>query len=99
VVFEVNWGAAHGADPRRLLAMACRRGDVESRDVGAIDVGPRASRVQIAAHVAARFAAAARRPDPRDPRVAFRRARARPPASATLARNPWTSRRSSKSKA
>ncbi|MFO0613786.1 MAG: DEAD/DEAH box helicase [Polyangiaceae bacterium] len=69
VPFRVTWGAKHGADSRRLLAMVCRRGDVQSRSIGSIRVGPIASTVEVERAVAQQFAAAAGRPDPRDPRV------------------------------
>jgi len=73
VPFRVSFGARHGADPRRLLALVCRRGGVRGSDVGAIDVGPSFSTVHVAAAVAESFARAASRPDPRDPRVQIRR--------------------------
>src|SRR5580704_4873046 len=40
VTFRVTWGGLHGADARRLLAMACRRGKIRGTDVGAIRVEP-----------------------------------------------------------
>ncbi|UJR83313.1 DEAD/DEAH box helicase [Sandaracinus amylolyticus] len=70
--FHVTWGARHGADPRRVLAMVCRRGRIASDEVGGIRVGPFSSEVQVAGEVAERFAEAVRRPDPRDPRVQIR---------------------------
>jgi ATP-dependent RNA helicase DeaD len=73
VPFQVSFGARHGADPRRLLALVCRRGGVRGSDVGAIDVGASSSTVHVAAAVAEAFARAASRPDPRDPRVRIRR--------------------------
>lgn len=73
VSFRVSWGARHGADARRLLALVCRRGGVGGHEVGAIDVGPVFSVVQIASGAAEAFARAAREPDPRDPRVLIRR--------------------------
>jgi len=69
--FRVTWGALHGADPRRLLAMLCRRGGIESSDVGSIDVGKTQSIVEIADGVADSFAESAGRRDPRDPKVAI----------------------------
>ena len=33
VPFRVTWGELHGADTRRLLAMMCRRGQVDGADV------------------------------------------------------------------
>jgi ATP-dependent RNA helicase DeaD len=74
VGFRVTWGAAHGADVRRLLAMVCRRGGITSGDVGRIHVGRYASDVEVTSEAAASFEAAARQPDPRDPRVRIERA-------------------------
>ncbi len=72
VTFQVSWGARNGADTRRMLAIACRRGDIESRDVGAIRIGPASSLIEVRTQRAAAFAEASARPDPRDPRVRFR---------------------------
>ena len=71
-VFHVTWGARQGADPRRILAVVCRRGRVTSQEVGGIRVGPNGSLVQIAMEAAPRFAEHARRRDPRAPSVAIR---------------------------
>ena len=79
VSFRVTWGQSHGADPRRLLAMVCRRGNVEGRDVGSIRVERTFSVVDVAASVAEQFEAAATEPDPRDPRVKIDRWRDVPP--------------------
>jgi len=74
VRFQVSWGGEQGAEPGRLLALVCRRGDVTKAEVGAIRVGPRSSSVEIADHAAATFERAARRPDTgRDANVKFRR--------------------------
>ena len=74
VPFQVSWGAAAGADARRLLALVCRRGDVTKEQVGVIRVGPRSSRVEIAESAANDFERAAKRPDTgRDKHVRFRR--------------------------
>jgi len=69
VPFRVTWGEAHGADARRLVAMLCRRGGIRGSDIGAIRVSRTSSTVEVAAAVARGFEAAAREPDPRDPRV------------------------------
>lgn len=73
VAFRVSWGQSHGAEPRRLVAMMCRRGKIEGRDIGAIRVGRTSSIVEVAGSVAADFERAAAKPDPRDPRVNVRR--------------------------
>ncbi|MBI5538358.1 MAG: DEAD/DEAH box helicase [Deltaproteobacteria bacterium] len=72
VQFRVTWGKVHGAETRRLLAVVCRRGGIEGSDVGTIRVGPTFSSVEVRARVAEAFALAARKPDPRNPRVEIR---------------------------
>ena len=71
-LFQVSWGEAHGADSRRVLAMLCRRGGIQSSDVGAIRIGRVASTVEIAADVAESFAESAGQIDARDPRIVIR---------------------------
>jgi hypothetical protein len=74
VTFRVTWGGVQGADARRLLAVACRRGNIRGGDVGAIRVEATYSLLDVARDVAAAFEAQAGRPDPRDPRVRITRA-------------------------
>ena len=74
VAFDVSWGEVHGADTRRLLAMACRRGGIRGDQVGFIRIGRTASLLEVAPSVADAFAIAAAKPDPRDPRIKIRRA-------------------------
>jgi ATP-dependent RNA helicase DeaD len=71
VPFRVSWGSKHGADPRKLLAVVCRRGGVRGSDVGAIRVEQSFSLVDIASGAAEAFAQSASEPDPRNPRVAI----------------------------
>jgi ATP-dependent RNA helicase DeaD len=73
VKFQVSWGARYGADPRRLLALVCRRGHVSREDVGAIQISDDSSTVEVAATLAENFELAVRRKDSRDPHVRFRR--------------------------
>jgi ATP-dependent RNA helicase DeaD len=73
IQFRVSWGEAQGADARRLLPMLCRRGKIRGSDIGAIQLAPSFSLVQVATGVAADFERATRRPDPRDPGVFVRR--------------------------
>jgi ATP-dependent RNA helicase DeaD len=72
VPFRVSWGQRQGADARRLLAMACRRGQIRGADVGSIRVGPSHSVIEVASHVAEAFAVAAGHPDARDPSMTIR---------------------------
>jgi ATP-dependent RNA helicase DeaD len=80
VSFRVSWGQRQGADARRLLAMACRRGQIRGADVGSIRVGPSHSVIEVASHVADAFAAAATRPDARDPSMTIQPERQAPGA-------------------
>ncbi|WP_437284887.1 DEAD/DEAH box helicase [Sorangium sp. So ce406] len=74
VPFQVNWGERHGADPRRLLALVCRRGGVSSQQIGAIRIGSTASVVEVASPAAPDFARAVNQPDARDARIRIVRA-------------------------
>ena len=67
--FNLNVGRFHNADPRWLVPMLCRRGGITKADLGAIKIFDENTRFEVAADVAGRFAAAVRRPDPKDPRV------------------------------
>jgi ATP-dependent RNA helicase DeaD len=69
VPFRINWGERHGADPRRLLALVCRRGGVSSGQIGAIRIGSTASVVEVATPAAPEFARAVKKPDARDARI------------------------------
>jgi len=71
VPFRITWGGEHGADARKLLAMACRWGEIRGSDVGAIEIERDYSRLSVKASVAARFAEATNKPDSRNPRVSI----------------------------
>jgi ATP-dependent RNA helicase DeaD len=73
VRFHVNWGHQGGATPQRLVALLCRRGRINSRALGSIDVGPFFSTFDVARSSAESFEEAAARPDARDPRIRIRR--------------------------
>ena len=75
--FEINWGHRDGATPQRLLAMLCRRGDVTSRAIGAIDIDQKVATFEVVEHVARDFERRVSEPDERDPHLFIRRARAR----------------------
>ncbi len=53
--FRVNVGRYQNADPKWLLPMICRVGDVTRAEIGAIRVFDRETRFEIAADAAARF--------------------------------------------
>ncbi|MCC7398198.1 MAG: DEAD/DEAH box helicase [Planctomycetes bacterium] len=69
VRFRINWGVRDGADPRRILAHVCRRGDVDNRAVGNISLGANSSTFEIHREVAEGFRQRAFRPDRRDPHL------------------------------
>ena len=68
-MFHVTWGQLQGADPRRMLAVLCRRGNIRGADVGAIRIGPTSTIVEVRHDVAADFAVRAKQPDPEEPRI------------------------------
>lgn len=59
VWFEVDIGRSRNADPRWLLPLICRAGNVTKSEIGAIRIHDRDSRFEIAADVADAFAVAA----------------------------------------
>jgi ATP-dependent RNA helicase DeaD len=73
VPFRVSWGKVHGAEVRRVLAMVCRRGEIQSGDVGSIHIAPMYSIVDVSEAAAPAFAEKTGIPDPRDPRVVIER--------------------------
>lgn len=78
--FFVSWGGESGATTGRLLGQVCRRGGIESHQVGAIEVAARVSFVAVANEVAADFEKRAGREDSRDPGIIIKRAEDRPGA-------------------
>ena len=71
--FQVNVGRIQRADPKWLLPMLCRRGDVDKRDIGRMVILDGETRFEILPATADRFAKAAARPDEKEPRVFIRR--------------------------
>lgn len=72
VWFHVNVGRFQRADPKWLLPLLCRRGDVQKRDIGRIVILESETRFEILRERAEHFDRAASRPDPEDPRVFIR---------------------------
>ena len=60
--FRLDIGRKKNADPKWLLPMLCRKGNVTRQDIGAIKILEHETRVEIAEPVAAQFAANMRRP-------------------------------------
>jgi len=67
--FRINWGFRDGADPRRILAHVCRRGGIDSKMVGAIELQTTASTFNVGNAVAAAFARRVQARDRRDPHL------------------------------
>jgi ATP-dependent RNA helicase DeaD len=63
VWFRLGIGRKDGADPRKLLPMICRRGQITRDEVGAIRIFDRETKVEIDTDVAERFAELTRVPD------------------------------------
>ncbi len=68
-VFKVNIGRRGNADPRWLIPLLCRRGEIDKRAIGKINVLGNETHVEISKAKAAAFAEAAARPDPRDKKL------------------------------
>jgi ATP-dependent RNA helicase DeaD len=69
VWFRIGIGRERNADPKWLLPLLCRRGDVTRAEIGKILISPHETRFQVAAGAAAAFEARARKPDPKMPGV------------------------------
>ena len=67
--FRVNVGRSRNADPRWLLPLLCRRGEVVKKEIGKIQILADETRFEIVPDAAQRFQRAAARPDQKDPNV------------------------------
>ncbi len=67
--FRMNVGHAHQADPRWIVPILCRRGQVEKKHIGAIKIFTNETKIEIAAEVADAFDKAVRTPDRKDPSI------------------------------
>jgi ATP-dependent RNA helicase DeaD len=65
--FRLTLGRDKKADPRWILPLLCRRGEVTREEIGKIVVFDRETRFEIAQAAALKFSKNARRPDPRMP--------------------------------
>jgi ATP-dependent RNA helicase DeaD len=72
VWFHVNVGRMHNANPRWLLPLLCRRGDVGKESLGRIEVRERDTKFEVALDMAAHFEHMSSAPDRKDPRVRIR---------------------------
>lgn len=69
VWFRVDIGRERKADPRWLLPLLCRAGDVKKSEIGAIKIFDRDTRFQVAAEFADKFAEAVRSMKPNEGRI------------------------------
>ncbi len=60
--FRLDIGRKENADPKWLLPMLCRKGNLTRQDIGAIEIREHETRIEIAEPVAAQFATNMRRP-------------------------------------
>ena len=75
VRFFINWGSLKGANPSKVLAQVCRRGNVQGADVGAISIHPNATTFDVREEVAMEFERSAGQRDERNPTTMIRRDR------------------------
>jgi ATP-dependent RNA helicase DeaD len=71
--FRINWGPRDGANPRRIMAHICRRGDVPSNMIGSISMDGNSSTFEVANNVADDFAHRVQQRDRRDPHLIIHR--------------------------
>jgi ATP-dependent RNA helicase DeaD len=69
VWFRVNVGRSGNADPRWLLPLICRRGGVDRRHIGRIEIMADETRFEVSRGAARHFRKAAERPDKKDPKI------------------------------
>lgn len=86
--FEINVGRKHRAEPRWVLPLICRIGEVTGADIGQIDIGERATRFEIAGPAVARFTARMDAPRDHDEKVRVAKAGAAPLEPADAAAPP-----------
>lgn len=67
--FRMNVGHAHQADPRWIVPILCRRGQIEKKHIGAIRIFTNETKIEIASEVADAFDKAVRAPDRKDPSI------------------------------
>lgn len=67
--FTVNVGRSKNADPKWLIPLLCRRGDITKKSIGKIVILARETRVEISSADASDFAQAILRPDPKDRQI------------------------------
>jgi ATP-dependent RNA helicase DeaD len=86
VWFRVDVGRSRNADPRWLLPLLCRRGQVSKPEIGKIRILAAETHFQVARHAAQRFGRAAQRPDEKDPQIHISELQSRPEPEAPRSR-------------
>lgn len=71
--FRINWGRVHGAEVKRILAHVCRRGEIQSHHIGAINLQLHFSTFDVTSEHADEFARRVERRDRRDPELVITR--------------------------
>ena len=71
--FSINWGPRDGANPRRIMAHICRRGEVASETIGSISMDGNTTTFEVHNAVADDFAQRVQRRDRRDPHLIIHR--------------------------
>jgi len=69
VWFRVNIGRSRNADPRWLLPILCRRGAVDRRQIGRIEILSDETRFEVSHAAAPHFRRAVAKPDRKDPNI------------------------------
>jgi len=69
--FTINVGRSKNADPKWLIPMLCRRGNITKRSIGKIQILARETRVEIANDAADAFAVAIQKPDATDRNISI----------------------------
>jgi ATP-dependent RNA helicase DeaD len=88
--FRITIGRQNNADPKWLLPLICRVGEVTKSEIGAIRVFDRETKFEIVDAAAARFAAAVDRSTEKEFQISP--AGAAPPPKAFVPRGPMTPR-------
>jgi ATP-dependent RNA helicase DeaD len=66
VWFTINVGRSKNADPKWLIPLLCRRGNITKREIGKIQILARETRVEITGDASEKFAESVRKPDEKD---------------------------------
>ena len=69
VWFKLDIGRTRNADPKWLLPMLCRKGNISKQDLGAIKVYDNETKFEVAGAVASQFAANMKKPGGENIRV------------------------------